>query len=119
MIDTCDADLIAEAALVERARNAAYAEGGRASLGVAETLEALADARVDHLVFDRDIDIAERATQNKLFAERFVAELRRGIDPLELTIEQALETSAKITPVTGRAAEMLREHEGMVALLRY
>jgi stalled ribosome rescue protein Dom34 len=34
-------------------------------------------------------------------------------------VEQALRTSASVTPVEGEAAEVLREHGGVAALLRY
>jgi len=34
-------------------------------------------------------------------------------------VEHALRTNADVTPVEGQAAEVLREHGGVAALLRY
>ena len=40
-------------------------------------------------------------------------------DSEDEVIERALRTSAKVTPVEDAAAETLREHGGIAAILRY
>lgn len=87
-----------ETELIDRIKDAAYAEG-RSSLGVQETLQALTEGRVEHLVYD-----AGRSDPD---------------GELERMVELALETSAAITPVEGDSAEALGEQGGVAALLRY
>lgn len=69
--------------------------GSRGAAGPQETKEALAEGRVDHLVFDSSLEEAE---------------------PL---IRAALASSAKVTVVRGERAEPLAEAEGVAAILRY
>lgn len=85
-----------ERALIERVREATYAEA-RGALGVQETLQALGEGRVEHLVYDPE----------------------REDGDVERMIELALTTGAAITPVEGESAAALAEHDGAVALLRY
>ena len=85
-----------EAALIDRIKEAAYAEG-RSSLGAQETLQALTEGRVEHLVYD--------ATRDSPETERMV--------------ELALGSGAAITPVEGDSAAAIAEQDGVVALLRY
>jgi Bacterial archaeo-eukaryotic release factor family 10 len=96
--------------LVERTKAAALAREGHGSLGVEPTREALALARVAHLVID--------AEHERRPAERDQHGL---IDPetAEQLIEGALATGAEVTPVEGEAADALIEHDGVGALLRY
>jgi hypothetical protein len=84
-----------ERALVERALEEAKG-GSRGAVGLQETQEALAEGRVDHLVFDRSL--GERA------------------EPL---VRAALASSAQVTVVRDGSAEPLAEAEGVAAILRY
>ena len=90
-----------ELELVRGALDAALARGGRGTLGIVETERSLTEGRVRHLLFDADAP------------EPDVAEMEDEM------VEQALRTSASVTPVEGEAAEVLREHGGVAALLRY
>jgi peptide subunit release factor 1 (eRF1) len=90
-----------ELELVRDTLDAALARGGRGALGIAETERSLTEGRVRHLLFDADAP------------EPDVAEMEDEM------VEQALRTSASVTPVEGEAAEVLREHGGVAALLRY
>jgi peptide subunit release factor 1 (eRF1) len=82
-------------ALVERALSEAKG-GSRGALGIQETAEALAEGRVDHLVFDGDID-----------------------ELAEPLVRGALSSSAQVTIVRDEIAESLAEAEGVAAILRY
>jgi hypothetical protein len=82
--------------------------GTRGALGPRETLEALAEGRVEHLVFDAD--------------REWDAEDAGGEEPVpirERLVELALQTSAEITPVEGETAAALAPADGVAALLRY
>jgi hypothetical protein len=107
-----------ELKLVERAKSAVHAAGGRGSLGVQETLEALEQGRVEHLLFD-----AERDYRGALLDDSVSYETRPAGKPepvlAERMIEQAIATSARVTPLEGEAAEALADHDGVAAILRY
>lgn len=98
-----------ELKLAERIKSEA-AGGSRAAVGVQETLQALAEGRVEHLLYDAgaslDADLPEGVEPN-------------GLSPGERMVELALATSARITPAEGEAAEALAEVGGVAALLRY
>lgn len=100
-----------ERLLIARIKEAAYAQG-RNALGPQETLQALAEGRVDHLVYD-----SERDYPDELEMEGEAA--GDGLPLIERMIELALSTSASITPVEGESAEALAEQGGVIALLRY
>ena len=85
-----------ERALIERIGEAAYAEG-RSAFGAAETVQALEEGRVEHLVYDARLDA----------------------DQVEPMIDLALGTGAAVTPVEGESATALERQGGVVALLRY
>jgi hypothetical protein len=87
--------------LVKAAIDAALAPDGRGAVGINEIERSLTEGRVRHLLMD---------------AESPGPDLAQVEDHL---IEQALRTSADVTPVEGDAAEALREHGGVAALLRY
>jgi Bacterial archaeo-eukaryotic release factor family 5 len=100
-----------ERSLIERIKDAAYAQA-RSAFGPLETMQALEEGRVEHLVYD-----AERE-----FPEQAVAEGRPPADelpPIERMVELALSTSAAVTPVEGESAAELTEQDGVIALLRY
>jgi hypothetical protein len=97
-------ELVCEAveALDEERRNAAVARalgeaqgGSRGAAGLQETKEALAEGRVDHLVFDVAVADAESL------------------------IRAALAGGARVTVVRGESAAPLAEAEGVAAVLRY
>ncbi len=99
-------------ALIERIKEAAYAEG-RSALGVQETLQALQEGRVEHLVYDAERDYSDGGLG--LAGETG----SDGLPLIERMIELALSTRAAITPVEGKSAGALTEQGGVVALLRY
>jgi hypothetical protein len=87
--------------LVRGALEAAQAPAGRGALGLDDIERSLAQGRVRHLLVD---------------AERGDGELSEVEDDL---VDAALRTSAEVTALEGDAAELLREHGGVAALLRY
>jgi stalled ribosome rescue protein Dom34 len=107
-----------ELRLIETVKEAAYAGKERASLGPQETLEALNEGRVEHLVFDAERDYNGHGIEEGLAYEGPPLG-ESGLPVAELMIERALQTSARITPVVGDAATALDEHSGVAALLRY
>jgi len=108
-----------ERELVSQATDAALAANGRGSLGVEETMRALEQGRVEHLVLaaERPVDVDPPAHPNQAGDG--------NVDPIgdavisERMIEQALMTSAAVTTVEGEAAAELARHGGVGALLRY
>lgn len=103
-----------ERALIERVEDAAQS-GGRGSLGLQETAQALVAGRVSHLVIDSERRFDPGAVAALLAYERVMPD----VPPGELFIEQAVRTGAAVTPVEDDAAELLTAHEGIAALLRY
>jgi Bacterial archaeo-eukaryotic release factor family 10 len=90
-----------ELALIKQAEEATATPGGRGALGVIDVQRSLNEGRVQHLLIDAETENPE------------LGELEDEI------VERAFRTSARITPVEGEAAEALREHGGVAALLRY
>jgi hypothetical protein len=90
-----------ELALIEGAVEAAATPGGHGALGLIDIQRCLNEGRVEHLIFDADPQDPDLA------------------DVEDELVERALRTSAQVTPVDGEAAEVLREHGGVAALLRY
>ncbi|MGI8726269.1 MAG: VLRF1 family aeRF1-type release factor [Solirubrobacterales bacterium] len=103
-----------ERALIEQAENAARS-GGRGSLGLQETAQALGEGRVEHLLIESDRNFDVEAVASVLAYERQLP----TVSPGELFIERAVTTGASVTPVEGDAADQLAQHEGIAALLRY
>jgi peptide subunit release factor 1 (eRF1) len=87
--------------------------GGAATLGPQETLGALAEGRVDHLLIDPDHDFSSAAGMipssiggpSNMLGER--------------AVETAITTSARVTSVSIETSAVLRDADGMAALLRY
>jgi hypothetical protein len=104
--DVADLNRRRELELVERAMGAALESDRRGSLGLAPTLDALAEGRVEHLIFQG----ASRDREERTEA------VAKNADDL---IEGAVRTSAQITPVEGEAARALTPYEGVAALWRY
>jgi stalled ribosome rescue protein Dom34 len=96
--------------LVQRVKDEAHG-GTRGAVGLQETLEALEQGRVAHLVFDASLE--DGGGPGEITGED--GGLRLG----ERLIELALATGARVTPVEGEAAEALVEAEGVAGLLRY
>jgi hypothetical protein len=82
-------------AVIERALGETRG-GNRGAVGLQETKGALAEGRVDHLVFDAAIG-----------------------EEAESLIRGALASSSQVTVVREKAAEPLAEAEGVAAILRY
>ena len=101
-----------EHSLIERINDAAYAQA-RSAFGPTETLQALEEGRVEHLVYD-----ATREYPEELAAEGRTP-VGDGLPPVERMVELAISTSAAVTPVEGDSAAELEEQEGVIALLRY
>ena len=101
-----------ERSLIERIKDAAYSEG-RSSMGIQETLQALQEGRVEHLVYDagREYSNASLESLGESGANR--------LPLIERMIEYAISTGAAITPVEDESAEFLEEQDGVVSLLRY
>jgi stalled ribosome rescue protein Dom34 len=101
-----------ERALVERIKNAAFAKDRGGALGPVETMQALEQGRVEHLVYDSDHFYPPPGRTGH-------GEAPDGATPIERMVELAVATSAKITPVEGDSADELDEQDGVAALLRY
>jgi hypothetical protein len=95
-----------EMELVERATEAALESDRRGSLGLDATIAALAEGRVERVIFQGASPDPEERTE---------AVAKRADD----LIEGAARTSALITSVEGEAARALTPHEGVAALWRY
>jgi Bacterial archaeo-eukaryotic release factor family 10 len=90
-----------ELGLVRAAVEAALTPAGRGATGLNEIERSLTEGRVRHLFFDA------RSHRRDLMQME------------EHLVDQALRTRADVTPVNGEAAELLRRHGGVAALLRY
>lgn len=101
-----------ERALLRRVRGEAHG-GTRGALGLEETLQALIEGRVEHLLLD-----PERPYELP-GGSRLADAADRELPLAERMVELALSTSAAITPLEGDTAEELAEHGGVGALLRY
>jgi peptide subunit release factor 1 (eRF1) len=87
--------------------------GGAATLGAQETLGALAEGRVDHLLIDPDHDFSSAAGM-------IPPSIGGPPDMLaERAVEVAIGTGAQVTALATDASEKLRDAGGMAALLRY
>lgn len=105
--------------LVERAKQEGRG-GTRGALGVEETLQALAEARVEHLLLNARGGLgADRAEVEAALAAVGGDDGAADGELAERMVELALDTSARVTPVEGEAAEALAEVGGAAALLRY
>lgn len=104
-----------EEELTKRAIDAAMS-GGRGAAGVNETSEALAEGRVEHLLLDSGHDFP---LDDLTPPARDSVPNAEALGGTELMVELALRISAEVTPVENEAAELLQEHGGAAALLRY
>ncbi|MGI8633286.1 MAG: VLRF1 family aeRF1-type release factor [Solirubrobacterales bacterium] len=103
--------------LVGHAIDATLSGGGAGALGAQETFDALVEGRVRHLLFDSSLRLSGAWQDARLVIGSTEGEAEPH--PTERMIELALQSSAAVTPVEGGAAERLREHGGVGAILRY
>lgn len=101
-----------ENALLDRVTNEAQG-GTRGALGVEETIQALAEGRVQHLLVDS-------GSEFELPSDSPLADGEEpGLSVAERMVEMALATGAAVTPLEGDAAARLERAGGVAALLRY
>ena len=101
--------------LVSEVEEAIGADPGTA-LGPQETLEALAEGRARHLIFDAEREYDGRPLEADLSYDDGSA---GGLPVGERLVELAVSTDAEITPVYEEPAAKLEPHDGVAALLRY
>jgi hypothetical protein len=111
--------------LVSRARDAALG-GGAAAYGLADTLSALAEGRVAHLLLDRDRTwCGQRAPDGRLCPDDEVlpGTLRQELSPEprlgERMIESALRQGGTVTLLDPESAAPVAAADGVAALLRW
>lgn len=109
-----------ERALLRTAVDRAGA-GGAGVVGLAGTLSALNEGRVQHLLFADDLAVPGFVDDDGLLWTTPGPEHDRRPTPLlvEHMVERALTTSARVTPVDDDVADGLRQDGGVAALLRW
>ena len=107
-------------ALARRISDAALG-AGRGALGLTEVLAALNDARVEHLIYDPEVDYTGAlGDDDVLLAASETAGVAVQESRLtERIVERCLLTAARITPLDAAAAETLADAGGIAALLRW
>ena len=107
-------------ALARRISDAALG-AGRGALGLTEVLAALNDARVEHLIYDPEVDYTGAlGDDDVLLASSETAGVAVQESRLtERIVERCLLTAARITPLDAAAAETLADAGGIAALLRW
>jgi hypothetical protein len=94
---------------------------GKGAVGLSEVVAALNDARAEHVIYDPELRYAGAiGDDGYLFAWTeaagpVVAEPRLT----ERIVERALDTGARLTPIAGVGAGVLRDADGIAALLRW
>jgi peptide subunit release factor 1 (eRF1) len=114
-----------ERELAEAARERALS-GGPGALGMRNVTQALNAGRVAHLLYASDLAaegyVAEDGTLHAR-VEGFAAQTDQSFSReslfVERLIERAIGTSAQVTPVEPDATDLLSEHDGVAALLRW
>ena len=91
--------------------------GDRAASGVDEVLLALAEGRVEHLVFDPYMEAADESTLSE--GARQAIEIAGESTAREALVEVAIRTDARITSASVEEAPALAEAGGVLATLRY
>jgi hypothetical protein len=111
-----------EEGLVENILDTANSRG-RAVLGVQKTIDALEQQRVAHLIFNSDLRVeGYRDNLGNLFVdvqELPLDGLKKEPFIVERMMNLAYDSSARVTPVNNRAAELLNPFGGAAAMLRY
>lgn len=111
--------------LVDAAKDRALS-GRAGALGLADVLAALNEGRVEHLLYQTNLELeGYRTSQGTLHAEPRGPAAEAGyefhLEPLliERMIERVMETAGKVTPVDDQAGVDLGEYGGVGALLRW
>jgi hypothetical protein len=105
-----------ELGLIDKAEQAAR-EGGRGSLGLTDTAQALAQGRVEHLLIAA-LELPD--DPGELVGAALASGTSLGsIATGEMMIERALQTDAAVTTVEAEAADRLAALGAAAALLRY
>jgi hypothetical protein len=107
-------------ALARRVRDAALG-AGRGALGLTDVLEALNDARVEHLIYDPEVRfVGVLGAHEQLHASsQAVGVVVEESRLTERIVERCLRTSARITPLEATAAAAVADVGGIAALLRW
>ncbi|MGH3443534.1 MAG: VLRF1 family aeRF1-type release factor [Nitriliruptorales bacterium] len=111
-------------ALVDVARNRALS-GGNGAVGVEDVLASLNEGRVDRLVFAVGARLSGYRTGGGMLYAQENSPAARGEELLsephlvERMIARAVQTGGTATPVDGEAAQLLADHDGVTALLRW
>ncbi|MFN2555798.1 MAG: VLRF1 family aeRF1-type release factor [Nitriliruptorales bacterium] len=108
--------------LVDEAKNRTLA-GGAGALGLDDVLASLNEGRVERLLFDVDASFSGyRTPEGLLYTSDQMPTVQETVEEpllLERMIQRAVATGAQVTPVEEEAAEALRVHGGVAALLRW
>ncbi|MBW3621600.1 MAG: hypothetical protein KY461_15260, partial [Actinobacteria bacterium] len=114
-----------EGQLIEQAKDRALA-GGAGALGLRNVLNALNEGRVAHLLVRSDLELEGYSTsEDTLHAEVGGAAAQAGYEMhpeehfVERILEKAISMGGRVTPVDEEAADLLDEHDGVAALLRW
>ena len=114
-----------ERELVETARDRALS-GGAGALGLPDTLDAINQGRIQHLLFDNEVQAEGYASeQGTLHLETEGPGIPEGLELSEERLlvdrmaQKVLSMSGQVTPVEEEAAEVLAEYGGVGALLRW
>lgn len=111
-----------ELELVEQARERALS-GGPGTLGLDDTLGAVNQGQVAHLLFSSHVEaegfVSAAGTVHAWVDD--VPDLELEPEPLliERTVQKVIALGGQVTPVDGEAAELLDDHGGVGALLRW
>jgi len=97
--------------------------GGRALVGVQQSIDAMEQFRVEKLFFNSDLNISGYRDTNGTYLVDVTEEEAEGLEVephiIERMIELAFESGAKIVPLEDKAAEKLGLEGGIGVLLRY
>ncbi|MDX1620268.1 MAG: VLRF1 family aeRF1-type release factor, partial [Nitriliruptorales bacterium] len=114
-----------EVELVEAAKGRALS-GGAGALGMKKVCDALNQGQVSHLLFQADLEATGYSTDEgtlhpSVSGSAAQAGFEMHEEPLfvERLVEKVLETSGRVTPLDDEAADLLDEHDGIAALLRW
>lgn len=92
--------------------------GDRAASGADEVLLALAEGRVEHLVFDPYMETADGGSNLSEGARRSIESAGEST-VREALVEVAIRTDARVTSASAEEAPALTEAGGVLAILRY
>jgi hypothetical protein len=100
--------------------------GGAGALGLRHVCAAVNEGRVAHLLYDDRLELegfvsSEGTLHPRVEGVVAASEVALEREPwfVERLVEASIRTSAQVTPLQEDAAEHLRDHEGIAALLRW